>query len=341
MARALLVCAVLVVVVACRAAGESPAAGGVRVSDDLGRAVVLARPATRIASLSPSNTEILFALGCGERIVLRDRVSAHPPAALRLPATSPFTLSAEHVAGFAPDLVLLSHVDAQRLRALQQAGLVAASFDPRTLEQLHGNIRAIGTLCGAEGPAARLVGELRRRAEHAAAAVRGRARPKVYVETDGADPLKPWTAGPGSFVDELLQLAGGRNVASTLRRPYAQINAEEVFAAQPDVILLMGVEGELRLHRGAPEGREPGELRGHGLARLRGRPAWGSLEAVRRGRVIDTIHPDLLSRPGPRLVDGLEALARALHPEPSPTGPSAPSSPAPAGSSGSHPGAHR
>jgi iron complex transport system substrate-binding protein len=59
-----------------------------------------------------------------------------------------------------------------------------------------------------------------------------------------------------------------------------------------------------------------GELRGHGLARLRARPAWGSLDAVRRGRVIDTIHPDLLSRPGPRLVDGLEALARALHGEP-------------------------
>jgi iron complex transport system substrate-binding protein len=195
--------------------------------------------------------------------------------------------------------VLLSHVDAARLHALTQVGLVAASFDPRTVEQLRANIRAIGTLCGAEADAERLASQLQQHVQRISTSVRGRPRPLVYIETDGSDALKPWTAGPGSFVDELLRLAGGRNLVEHLGRPYAQISAEEVLGRQPDVVLLMGVETERR---------------GQGAARLRARPGWSALEAVRRGRIIDTIDADLISRPGPRLIDGLEALARSLHP---------------------------
>jgi iron complex transport system substrate-binding protein len=271
----------------------------IAVTDDLGRAVTLARPARRIASLSPSNTEILFSLSCGDRVVLRDRLSSYPSEARRLPATNPFQLSPDHVVGFDPDLVLLSHADAGRVEALRQLGLAVATFDPKNLEGMFSNIRAIGALCGVDRQAGHLVSALSRRVQAVRRRVQGRPRPAVYIETDGTDPLKPWTAGPGSFVDELVRLAGGRNVAAHLDRPYAQVNAEEILSGKPDVILVMGVA----------------ETRQRGLPRLRGREGWSSLEAVRRGRVIDSIHADLLSRPGPRLVDGLEALARALHPE--------------------------
>jgi iron complex transport system substrate-binding protein len=289
----------LLALASCKVDGE-PATGPIRVVDDLGHDVALLRPARRIASLSPSNTEILFALGCGEHIVLRDSVSTYPPRARRLPATSPFSLSPEHVAGFTPDLVLLSHVDAARLRALTQVGLVAASFDPRTVEQLQANIRAIGTLCGAATGAERLAARIGQQVARISTAVRGRPPPLVYIETDGSDPLKPWTAGPGSFVDQLLRLAGGRNLAASLGRPYAQISAEEVLGGRPDVVLLMSVEAART---------------GQGAVRLRSRPGWSALEAVRRGRIVDGIDADLISRPGPRLTDGLDALARALHPE--------------------------
>lgn len=270
----------------------------IEVKDDLGRVVRLGAPARAIASLSPSNTEILFSLGCGARVILRDRASSYPPEAQHLPAVSAFQLSPEHLAGFHPDLVLVSHLDLHRLRALQAAGLVAASFDPRTLEALYENLRAIGELCGATARAATLIGELRARAGRVKAAVRGRPRPRVYIEIDGSNPHRPWVAGPGSFPDHLLWLAGGRNFIHRLSRPVAPINAEEVLAARPEVILLANTEGDQRT----------------GRRRLGERPGWSGLQAVREGRIIENIHRDLLSRPGPRALDGLEALAAALHP---------------------------
>lgn len=278
--------------------GGGGARGAVRVTDDLDREVALAAPARRIASLSPSNTEILFALGCGGAVVLRDTVSSFPEAVKALPATSPFRLSPEHVAGFSPDLVLLTHADISRVAALRRVGLTVATFDPRTLAQLHRSVAAMGVLCGQPARARELVSSLKAREQAVRAAVAGREAPVVYVETDGSDPLKPWTAGADSFVNQVLEAAGGRNMVRA-RKPFLQISAEEVLANDPDFILLMGVE------------RSPGA---NGLALLRARPGWQGLAAVEKGNVIDTIHPDLISRPGPRLIDGMQALARALHP---------------------------
>jgi iron complex transport system substrate-binding protein len=131
------------------------------------------------------------------------------------------------------------------------------------------------------------------------AAVRGRPQPSVYIEIDGTNPNRPWVAGPGSFADHLLRLAGGRNFIHRLSRPVAAINAEEVLAARPQVILLANTEADQR----------------NGRRRLGERPGWSDLQAVREGRIIESIHRDLLSRPGPRAVEGLEALAAALHPQ--------------------------
>jgi len=274
----------------------------IKVRDDRGIRIELSRPARRIASLSPSNTEILFALGCGDRVVLRDRRSSYPVEARKLPATNPFQISPGHVAGFKPDLVLLSHGAGARLAALRRLGLPVAVFVPKTLDGVCANIRAVGTLCGASARAGELVADFKNRVRRAVLSVKGRSRPTVFIETDGTDPLKPWTAGAGSFVDRLVHMAGGRNIAGKLDRPYAQISAEEVLHQNPDVILLM-----------SPTHAKVGGSPGGGLARLRGHVGWSDLPAVRQGRVIDNIDPDLLSRPGPRLVDGLEALTRALH----------------------------
>lgn len=287
---------------ACKRPGpaQKPMAGGVRIVDDLGNEVLLRRPARRIASLSPSNNEILFAIGCGDQVVLRDKASSYPPRVQKLPATSPFTLSAEHVAGYSPDLVILSHADAAQIATFRRVSLPVATFDPVTIKQVYGNIRAMGTLCGASARAEALVRRMQTRVQRITRAVQGRKRPSVYIETDGADGLKPWTAGPGSFVDYLVGQARGRNLVARVARPYVQINAEEVLVGDPDFILLMGVTGNQQ---------------GKGLQLLRARPGWGQLRAVRQGKIIDSIHPDLISRPGPRLVQGLEALARALHPQ--------------------------
>lgn len=268
---------------------------GVRVTDGIGREVRLGRPAWRIAALSPSNVEILFALGCGDRVVLRDRSSDFPPAATALPATNAFHLSAEHIAGYRPDLVLVSHLDSSRTAALAALGIPIAVFDPHRVTTVFSDIRTIGRLCGASKRAESLVRRLRARLDKVRREVAGLARQRVYVELDGSDPLKPWTAGARSLVDDVVRLAGGVNIFADLTRSATQVSAEAVFRRAPAIVLLAG-------------GRRTSR------AKLAQRPAWNRMPAIASGRIIDGIRPALLSRPGPRLVDGVEALAHALHP---------------------------
>ncbi len=282
-------------------ASPPPGAGAITITDDLGREVKLVRPARRIASLSPSHSEILHAIGCGGQIVLRDRASDFPRSIRSRPATDPFRLSPDHLAGFSPDLVLLSHHDPGRLAALERIELPVAVLDPPTFERVLTNIVTIGRLCGREDQAKRLAARLRQRFERVKRAQSGRRRLRVYIEIDGSDPARPWTAGPRSFVGHLVRLAGGDNVIGTVtERAYIQVSAETIVRADPEVIVFAGTG--------------PAATAGDGLARLRRRRGWQQITAVKAGRVIDRIHADLLSRPGPRLVDGLEALAAALHP---------------------------
>lgn len=282
----------------CRAS-ERPAAAayGVKVIDDLGQQVLLAKPARRIVALSPSNVEILFAVGCGESLVLRDKLSSFPPQVKKIPATDGFRLSAEHIAGYAPDLVLLSHADISRIAALRALGIAVASFDPRTVQQVGRNIVAVGSLCGARRKALRLAADMQAEVQQIRQLVKGTSRQMVYVELDGSDPLKPWTAGPGSFVQQLIDIAGGVNVGHRLSRPYAQIGVEEVIRSKPQVaVLTLSTPGT-------------------GKAVLAKRPGWTALATLSSDRVVDGLQAPLLTRPGPRLVHGLRALAEALHPE--------------------------
>ncbi len=275
----------------------SERAAAIEVHDGKGRALRLPAPARRIAALSPSAVEVLYALGCGERIVLRSKAADFPAAVETLPATDGLRLAAEHVVGFRPDLVLLAHHDARGVQALEALKLPVGVFEPRTVAEVFRDIETMGKLCGA--PPSRRSALLRPLRARLAALKRRVAaiprRPSVYVELDGSDPLKPWTLGGGSFLADLLRLAGARNVFAGLKRPYMQVSAEAVVAKRPEVIVLAG-----------------GSRRGG--AKLRARRGWQQVPAVRDGRVIDSVDPDLLSRPGPRMIDGLAALVEALYP---------------------------
>lgn len=265
-----------------------------RARDDLGRTVALSTPARRIAALAPGFTEILFAIGCGDRVVVRDRWSDHPAAAKRLPATDGLDVRAAQVAGFEPDLVLL-HTDNRRdLVPFERVGLRVAALQPLTYEQVARDVERIGRLCGGTARARALAGEMREVRQNRAR--QREARPSLYVEVDGTDPARPWTSGEGTFVHELVELAGGRNVLAGSVDGYAQVSAEAVVRADPDYILLLNL----------PADEDSGES---ALAR---RPGFSQLAAVREGRVIDDIDADLLTRPGPRLARGLALLSDAL-----------------------------
>jgi iron complex transport system substrate-binding protein len=267
--------------------------------DDVGRSVIMNGPPKRIVALAPSNTEILFALGAEDRIVAVDQWSDHPPAAKTKPRISPFSPSLEQIVKLRPDLILAAHGSAEPVLPLDRQGVKVLVLAPRTLEDVYRNILLIGRIVEAEGRAKRLVDAMRRRVAAVLAKVRGAPRPKVFVELDASDPIRPFTAGPGSFVDLLVQLAGGVNIAASSRTAWPQFSLEELLRADPDMIIL--ADELVTVNPQTPQT----------VAR---RPGWSLLRAVDRGAMY-SINAELISRPGPRIVEGLELMAKRLHPD--------------------------
>ena len=271
----------------------------ITLSDGLGRTVTLNGPAQRIVSLAPSNTEILFAVGAGTQVAGRDEASDYPDEALSLPTVGGWSgFSTESIVALQPDLVLAGGINTPELVAsLESLGLrVYFLPNPATIEEMYANLETVGLLAGHEVETAALVKALKVRVatvDEKIATVT--ERPSVYYELDATDPTKPYTAGPGSFVDLLIQRAGGANVGAQLQGQWVQISLEELLILDPDMILL----GDA-LYGETPE-------------KVAARPGWEVLSAVQDGRIYP-FDDTLVSRPGPRLVDALEAMARFLHP---------------------------
>ncbi|MEN4042239.1 MAG: cobalamin-binding protein [Anaerolineaceae bacterium] len=269
--------------------------------DGLGRTVTLASPAQKVVSLAPSNTEILFALGAGAQVVGRDDFSNYPAEALAVASVggSMGDYNLEEIARLQPDLVLAAEINTPELvNALENLDLTVFYLsNPDDIEGIYTNLELVGKLTGRAAEADALSTSLQARVARIDAALQKvTQQPLVFYELDATDPAKPWTAGPGSFLDILVQRAKGKNVGAVLSGEWAQISQEELLVQNPDVILLgnanWGMTAEM----------------------VAGRPGWDQIKAVTEGRVYP-INDDLISRPGPRQVDGLEELARLLHPQ--------------------------
>lgn len=285
---------------ACAPAVPSKGAAGIALTDGLGREVKLESPAQRVVSLAPSNTEILFALGAGDRVVGRDEASDYPEAALALPTVGGWSgFSAEAIVALKPDLVLAAEINSPELAAqLEKLGVTVYYLsNPKTLEDLYKNIEIVATLTGRDP--SKLTDSLKARVAAVDEKIAPLSeKPAVFYEVDATDPSKPFTSGPGTFIDLLITRAGGVNVVSLagIAEPYPQISLEQLVVAPPDIIIL----GDSN-YGVTPEA-------------VKTRPGWETLAAVVNGKVFP-FDDNLVSRPGPRLVDGLEALARLLHPE--------------------------
>jgi len=202
-------------------------------TDGLGREVKLDSPAQRIVSLAPSNTEILFALGAGSQVVGRDELSDYPKEAKAIPSVggSMGDFSEEAILALKPDLVLAAGLNSPDLVAsLEKLGLTVCSLsNPKTFEDLYKNLEIVAQLTGHEKEAAELNKSLKARV----AAVDEKimplsSRPVVFFELDATDPLAPWTAGPGTFIDQLIVRAGGVNAGAKLEGDWAQISSENL-----------------------------------------------------------------------------------------------------------------
>ncbi|MCA9875447.1 MAG: ABC transporter substrate-binding protein [Anaerolineales bacterium] len=272
------------------------------LTDALGNTVELAGPAQRIVSLAPSNTEILFAIGAENQVVGRDSVSDYPEAALAVADIGGGfgELAVETILSLNPDLVLAADITPpEQIKALTDVGLtVYALPNPTDLPGMFANLQTVARLTGREAETAALVADLESRVTAVTEAVASvTAEPLVFYEIDGTDPNAPWTTGPGTFVDTLINMSGGRNVGAVLDGPWAQLSIEELLSQNPDIILL----GDYTWGGVTPED-------------VAARESWNGLTAVQTGAV-HTFDDNTVSRPGPRLVDGLEAMARELHPE--------------------------
>lgn len=300
MLRKLLLWTLLVTLLAACAPQATPTAVTLTFTDGLGRQVTLQGPAQHIVSLAPSNTEILYAIGAGSQVVGRDTLSDFPEEAKNVADIgSTFdALNTEQIVSLKPDLVLAAEVNTpEQVKQLEDLGLTVYYLkNPLTLEEMYGNLELVARLTGHEQEAATLVDSLKKRVAAVDEKIASiSSRPNVFYELDATDPAKPYTAGKGTFITQLIDRAGARNIAADLDG-YPQLSLEQVVAADPAFIIL----GDAR-YGTSPES-------------IAQRPGWENLTAVKNGQVVP-FNDDLVSRPGPRLVDALEELAKLFRPE--------------------------
>jgi iron complex transport system substrate-binding protein len=267
------------------------------IPDMLGRPVAVPEEPLRLVSLAPSLTEIVFALGRGDWLVGVTDFCDYPPAARSKPKVGgPMTPNLERIVQVRATLVLATAEGNPRdtVAHLTRLGIPVFGVKAETYADILEAVRSLGHVLRTEEAAKALVGDIQARVAAIRRAVRGRPQPRVLylVWTD-----PPIAAGPASFIHDLIGMAGGENVVQERRMPYPRLSWEEVVGREPEVILVA-------THRDAgdrPINREPWNT-------------WRNIPAVQSGRLV-AVPGDTIHRPGPRVIEGLERLARAIHPE--------------------------
>jgi len=259
------------------------------VSDELGRSVKVPVHPERIVSLAPSITEVLFALGAGDRVAGVTSYCDYPPEAReKTPVGDTLKPSVEKIVALKADLVIVStasQIEAS-FRKMDELGIPVYVTNPRSVDGVLESINALGELIDSGDRAKQLSGELRGRIAAVETRVANANRPRILVLL-GTEPLI--SVGAGSFVTDLINRAGAQSISSDDNADYPQYSIETVIAKQPEIILLQSGGTELT-------------------------PRLLQTPAGRSNRVYH-IDDDLLLRPGPRIIDGLEQLALKVHPE--------------------------
>jgi iron complex transport system substrate-binding protein len=269
----------------------------VRVTDDLGQVIALKEPAQRIISLYGAYSEILFAIGAGDRLVARTSSDRFPPSILEKPSVGTHLRpNMELVLGLQPDLIIdavgMKHGH-EVIRQIQQKGLTVAVFQPRSFAELFSVIDRLGILTGEEPKAQALVnGQNSRLQQIDLRLAQNKDRPKVFFEVRYPNLLG---AGQGSIVNDVILKAGGVNCLPNEKK-LVRINIETLIDYDPDVYVVQ--KGPMNRNPGSPESR----------------PNFQVLKAVQQGRVF-FVDEYVFSRPGPRSVEAVEKLAAYLHPE--------------------------
>ena len=273
----------------------------ITVTDDLGREVNLPAAATRIVSLAPSNTEILFAVGAGDKVVGVTTYCNYPEAATTketIGGFSPKTISVEKIVALQPDVVFSAGgLQMPVIEALEKLNIPVVALDPATIDGIYGDIELVGKITGNEDGAAAVVDDMKTRiaaVTEKVSQVPESDRPTVFWET-WDDPLM--TAGPTSFIGQMIETAGGVNIFADVEDQYPTVSAEEVIARNPQVIMGSDSHGDKLT-----------------VEAISARPGWANIAAVQNGRIY-LVQGDIASRAGPRVADAIEFMAAALYPD--------------------------
>ncbi len=286
------------VITACSPALKST--GPFTITDHFGRVVTINNThPQRIISLAPSNTEILFALGLGDRIVGVTDYCNYPPEATTKPSIGAYNEpNIEEIIAKEPDLVLATEEHETEMAQLESHGITVVGLYPKNMDEILASITLVGKITGQEDEAASLVNDLQERInaiKDKTIALSEAQRPRVFYII-WHDPI--WTVGAGTFHDELIQLAGGTNIAHDLTG-YVDISLEAVIASNAQVIIA-GV--------GMGEGEDLP------LQYVKEEPRLADTEARQNNRIY-SVNMDIVGRPGPRIVDALEEFFKLIHPE--------------------------
>ena len=268
---------------------------GGALTDALGRQYVLGESPQRIVSLVPAVTEILFAIGAGEKLVGVTQYCDYPPEARDRTSVGGFsgaTISMERVAALQPGLVLLSaDMHARVLTLLDALDIPSFAVEPRDFSQVYETISLVGKLSGCEIGAENLIAEMKNKIELARGRINGRERPAVFWILS-EDPLV--TVGAGNFVSQAIDLGGGRNIFDDIPEQWPMVSHEQVLLRKPDWVFF-------------------GSDMGESAALLSSNPMWQMILMGKENRLAE-INADLFYRYGPRLADGVVYISRILHP---------------------------
>jgi iron complex transport system substrate-binding protein len=270
------------------------------VTDDDGRVVTFDRPPQRIISLSPGTTESLYALGAGDRVIVTDQYSDYPAANQPKAKLNTYPKpNAEEMVSLQPDLILVLVEGDEFIQQMNARGIKVLRIFPKTFDGTLADLDLLGKVVGNPAGATKITADMRERAAAVQAKTKNAPRIAVLYELDASDPTKPWVAGPSGFFGSLVPLAGGKNVFDDLPSPSGQVSAEQIIARNPTIIIL---------------GDTNSPYNAQTPAMVKARTGWSQIDAVKNGR-ISPLNDAYLSRPGPRLIDGLEQMARLIHPE--------------------------
>lgn len=276
--------------------GSAPTTYPLNVSDDGKNNLIFATAPVRVVSLAPSNTELMYALGLGDKVVGVDDNSNYPAEVAQKDKVGGFSgTNLEKIVSLSPDMVLAAGITSKdTLSSLKSRNLKVVILNPLDLAGIEANLRLLGKIENVPDKAEAAVKTFQDKLDEIANKVKGAtAKPRVFYELDPT----LYTVGPGSFIDEIITRAGGQNIVTDPSNPYPQLNQEAVVSKDPQVILVGDDTG----------GTDTPAI-------ILARPGWNVISAVKNKQVY-AVSADLVNRPGPRAALGVEAVAKLLYPD--------------------------